>query len=136
MKRAELEALGRSLRRINPSLLRKPADVSTRIWYQGGEPYFDVFVDLKAGEIDWFQVTLRGRFLCWRRDGTGWQTGTTNELQTEVQVLYPASKTVTLDDTLDGQFVHCVQSLLATRADDPLLGRLAAFCTQAYLQVS
>ncbi len=136
MKRAELEALGQSLRRINPQLLRKDSSNTTRIWYQGGEPYFDLFVDLWGEEITWFQVTLRGHYLCWRCQGAGWQTGRTNEFQMENPAGYPASKLVDLDEQLDQEFVQWVQMLLATRTDDPLLNRLAAFCQQACWQAS
>ena len=40
----EIVALGASLRPISPGLL-KPGRMegSVRVWYQGGEPYFDVF---------------------------------------------------------------------------------------------
>jgi len=136
MNRTELEALGQSLRPINPRFLRKESGDTTRVWYQGGEPYFDIFVDLHDGEIAWFQATLRGRFLCWRCNGAGWQTGMTNELLVENSAAYPASKLVALDDNLDREFVQCVQTLLAARADDPLLSRLADFCAQACWQAS
>ncbi len=137
LSEAELLHLAASLRRIE----RKPAPVAAepgglwqrffacpktsttdekeppppgpkRIWYQGGERYFDVFVDLDAaGEPEWFQLTFRGRTLTWERQHNRLWTGYTNE--GSFQPGHSAVKLVTAERHADRSLVALVRNLLA-----------------------
>lgn len=125
MEQAEITALGQSLRQIDQTLLNREGGSGVeRIWYQGGEPYFDLFVELSNGQIEWFQMTLRGRSLSWYRQGERWQTGTTNELRTDDVAFYPASKIIESDQRTDLPFFQLVEAILATRAGDPIFDRI------------
>ncbi|MDB9311705.1 hypothetical protein PN462_01230 [Spirulina sp. CS-785/01] len=127
MEQAEITALGHSLRRIDQNLLTHNApDEVQRIWFQGGEPYFDLFVELREEQIEWFQLTLRGHSLSWSRKCHRWQTGITNELQTDDLTFYPASKIIESDRTPDREFFHLTHHILKTRAGEPLFDRLLA----------
>jgi hypothetical protein len=122
----EIVALGASLRPIDPNIL-KPGYASgiKRIWFQGEEPYFDVFFHLKDNKILWFQFTLRGKSLSW--DSTGWQTGITNELRQDDVKYYPASKTIETDHNTNSDFMKLVKSILETRAaEEPLFAQALA----------
>ncbi|MEB3181952.1 MAG: hypothetical protein VKL59_23390 [Nostocaceae cyanobacterium] len=121
----EIAVLGSSLRAIDQKIL-KPGYESgiRRIWYQGEEPYFDVFFDLKNNEIRWFQFTLRGHCLSWDVKHKEWQTGSTNELKLDDVKYYPASKTIETDHKVDWAFISLVKSILQIRAaDDPLFAK-------------
>ncbi|MEA5417895.1 hypothetical protein VB712_01585 [Spirulina sp. CCNP1310] len=125
MEQAEITALGQSLRQIDQTLLNREGGSGVeRIWYQGGEPYFDLFVELSDGHIEWFQMTLRGRSLSWYCQGDRWQTGTTNELRTDDVAFYPASKIIESDQRTDLPFFQLAEAILATRAGDPIFDRL------------
>ncbi|WP_072620950.1 hypothetical protein [Spirulina major] len=125
MEQAEITALGQSLRKIDQTLLNREGGAGIeRVWYQGGEPYFDVFVERRGTEIEWFQVTLRGRSLSWYRKGDRWQTGTTNELRTDDVSFYPASKTIESDQHPDTRFFQLIQAILTTRSGDPIFDRI------------
>ncbi|HEY9706580.1 MAG TPA: hypothetical protein V6D48_00075, partial [Oculatellaceae cyanobacterium] len=51
MDQYEIATLGASLRQIDQRLLTPAKEEgATRVWYQGGEPYFDVFVELRQGK--------------------------------------------------------------------------------------
>jgi hypothetical protein len=115
--RDEIAALGASLRAIDPRFVRSSSSSGTRrIWYQGNEPYFDVFFDLKNEEIIWFQFTLRGKTLSWDSKKPGLQTGSTNEFMLDDCNYYPAGKTIDTDDNTDWDFISLVKSILHTRA--------------------
>jgi len=92
MEQNEIVALGASLRQIE--LLKPVKEGFTRVWYQGGESYFDVFVDFLHGKIEWFQFTLRGKSISWNRQVSSWQTGLTNEMRADDVTFYPASKLI------------------------------------------
>jgi hypothetical protein len=99
---------------------------NTRVWYQGGEPYFDVFVELRQGKIEWFQFTLRGKSLSWNPQNCGWQTGMTNEMRADDIAFYPASKLIESDNQPDSEFLKIARSILQTRAGEEIFDKMLA----------
>jgi hypothetical protein len=127
MAQDEIAALGASLRQIDQRLLTPTKEKdTTRVWYQGGEPYFDVFVELHQGKIQWFQFTLRGKSLSWNPRISGWQTGITNEFRTDDIVFYPASKLIEGDKQADPGFIALAHSILQTRAGEEIFDQMLA----------
>jgi len=125
MNHKEIVALGASLRQIDQKLLTPTTkEDDTRVWYQGGEPYFDLFLELRQGKIEWFQLTLRGKSLSWNLQLNSWQTGTTNELHTDDLTFYPASKLIESNGQLDWEFIGLVRSILQTRAGEPFFDQI------------
>ncbi len=125
----EIAALGASLRRIDQKLLKKVDyhnNTTTRIWYQGGEPYFDIFFDLKDHKIIWFQFTFRGQFLCWDQKQAEIKTGKTNELVFDDIGYYPASKIIEADQNSDADFQFFVKKILTTRAEEEIFAQAIA----------
>lgn len=129
----EIAKLGASLREIDRALLTTESEQGgVRLWYQGGEPYFDLFVELKEEEVVWFQLTLRGRVLSWTKSFSRepvaelgcWHTGSTNELQTDDVAFYSASKTINRDRQPNRNFTKLVYAILKTRAGDPVFDRI------------
>ncbi|MEA5578558.1 hypothetical protein [Anabaena sp. UHCC 0451] len=124
----EIALLGASLRAIEPTLLKPCQNADTaRIWLQGGEPYFDIFLELKNNEIIWFQFTLRGKSLSWCSQNARLQTGITNELSIDDVSFYAASKVIDNDDISDVEFINLVKSILQTRADEEIFAKLLKF---------
>jgi hypothetical protein len=127
MDQDEIAALGSSLRQIDQRLLTPAKEEgATRVWYQGGEPYFDVFVELRQGQIQWFQLTLRGKSLSWNPGISGWQTGMTNEMRSDDVTFYPASKLIESDKQPDWEFIELARAILQTRAGDESFDRILA----------
>jgi hypothetical protein len=127
MAQDEIAVLGASLRQINQRLLTPAKEHgTTRVWYQGGEAYFDVFAELRQGEIDWFQFTLRGKSLSWSAQSSRWQTGRTNELRTDDITFYPASKLIESDYQLDWEFIKLTYAILQTRVGDEIFDKMLA----------
>ncbi|MFM2063670.1 MAG: hypothetical protein RLZZ507_3341 [Cyanobacteriota bacterium] len=125
LKPEEIASLGASLRAIEPKILKPSEKADTaRIWFQGGEPYFDIFLELKNDEIIWFQFTLRGKSLCWERKNAGFQTGITNELMIDDVSFYAASKIIDNDNISDLQFINLVKSILETRVDEDIFAEV------------
>lgn len=125
MDRTEIEALGSSLRRINQKLLKGgEASHKQRIWYQGGEPYFDFFVEIEKERVTWFQMTLRGRSISCNGHTANIKTGSTNELNAEDESFYPASKTIQSDRTPDEDFVETVRAILSTRSGEEVFDQV------------
>jgi hypothetical protein len=123
----EIASLGASLRAIEPKLLKRcQKEDNVRIWFQGGEPYFDFFLELNHDEIIWFQFTLRGRSLSWHSKKPVWQTGSTNELNIDDVSFYAASKTMENDADSDLEFIGLVKSILQTRADEAIFAKALA----------
>jgi hypothetical protein len=120
----EIKLLGASLRAIEPKIL-KPCqqDDGVRIWLQGGEPYFDIFFELKNSEIIWFQFTLRGKSLSWHNHNSSLQTGVTNELNVDDVSFYAASKLIENDDISDWEFINLVKAILQTRGDEEIFAK-------------
>ncbi|NEO83342.1 MAG: hypothetical protein F6J87_03630 [Spirulina sp. SIO3F2] len=135
MKLSEINALGQSLRRIDQTLLNPAKTVdSERIWYQGGEPYFDVFIERHQNTVEWFQITLRGRSLSWHRQHNHWHTGHTNEMQTDDISFYPASKVIESDQRPDRQFLQTIEAILQSRAGEAMFDQLLAIFAAARTQ--
>ncbi len=120
MKPEKITVLGESLYRVNPNLLHwREGDRNRRLWYQGEEPYFDLFFEFCGDRLSWFQVTFRGRCLWLDCQTLQLQTGTTNELRTDDISYYSASKLIDRDCQLDVEFIGFTRALLQTRSDDP-----------------
>ncbi|PAX51790.1 hypothetical protein [Brunnivagina elsteri] len=117
----EIELLGTSLNEIEQKLLKQAhPEGLKRIWFQGDEPYFDIFFDVKNDEIIWFQFTLRGKSLSWNSKLRKFQTGLTNELQLDDVSFYAATKTIENDEKLDVDFINLVKSILQIRSEDKI----------------
>lgn len=127
MEQDEITALGASLRPINQTLLTAGKEKgTTRIWYQGGEPYFDIFAEVRGTEIEWFQFTLRGQLISWNKQQNTWQTGNTNELRTDDITFYAASKVIELDSEVDFNLINIAQATLQTRAGEKMFDKMLA----------
>lgn len=125
MDRDEIAALGASLRQIDRRILTPAKEEgTTRVWYQGGEPYFDVFLELRNGKIEWFQFTLRGKSVSWSPQISGWKTGGTNELRADDTTFYPASKLIESHKEPDLEFIQLVQLILQTRAGEEIFDQM------------
>ncbi len=127
VEKEEISYLGASLQEIEPGILKKGhKQGATRVWYQGEEPYFDVFCELINDEIVWFQFTLRGKSVSWDKDKSGWQTGNTDELKINDVSFYAASKTIDNDSAIDWEFINLVKSILTTRTDQAVFVKVLA----------
>ncbi|MEQ8541195.1 MAG: hypothetical protein RIB93_27530 [Coleofasciculus sp. D1-CHI-01] len=124
MDQDEIKRLGASLRQIDPGILSPAKEGITKVWYQGGEPYFDVVVELRHGKIEWFQFTLRGKSISWKPVFLGLQTGKTNELQTDDLTFHPASKLIEHNNQKDHKFIEVAGAILQTRADEPIFKQI------------
>lgn len=125
---ATINTLGNSLCFIDPTLMKGGDAVahSDRIWYQGGEPYFDIIIEKDDTTITWFQITLRGRVLSWQHDHNQVQTGETDELDSPAIVAYySASKTIRDGAVIDWALVETLAEIVAVREDAPLLHQLS-----------
>ncbi|MDZ7957300.1 MAG: hypothetical protein RMY34_05255 [Aulosira sp. DedQUE10] len=124
LNKDEIIALGTSLREIEQKLLKKSQETGiTRMWFQGEEPYLDVFFELKENEILWFQFTFRGKSVSWDNKKAQLQTGTTNELSCNDVSFYAASKTIENDIQPNSDFINLVKSILQTRSDEPIFSK-------------
>ncbi|AFY32423.1 hypothetical protein [Calothrix sp. PCC 7507] len=120
----EIASLGASLREIQQKLLKQGYKTGvSRMWFQGEEPYFDVFFELKDDEILWFQFTFRGKSLSWNGKNPGLQTGTTNELNFDDTSFYAASKTIENDIQTNWEFINLVKLILQVRAEEPIFAK-------------
>ncbi|MBD1923198.1 hypothetical protein H6F77_19285 [Microcoleus sp. FACHB-831] len=127
MDKKEIEALGTSLRRISQKLLSQNSQNGTkRVWFQGGEAYFDLVIDVRDDEIQWFQFTLRGKSISWNKQRPGLQTGITNELRVDDMTFYPASKLIQTDSKEDSEFIGLARSILQTRVGEELFDKMLA----------
>lgn len=123
----EVQLIGKSLRRIKQSSIHLQNDKHLiRIWYQGNEPYCDLFADRddQTGEIDWFQFTLRGFFVSWSRQHRHWLTGVTNEMESNDLLFYPASKLLKDDNATDLSFLEIVRLICEQRRGEELFDRI------------
>ncbi|MEM7727153.1 MAG: hypothetical protein AAF208_12420 [Cyanobacteria bacterium P01_A01_bin.45] len=121
----EIEYLGNSLREIEQGIL-KPGQKkgANRVWFQGGEPYFDIFIEIIDGKIVWFQFTLRGKSLSWDVRRPKWQTGSTDELKIDDVSFYAASKTINNDSEVNWDFVNLTKSILAIRVEEDIFSKI------------
>ncbi len=121
LSRNEIELLGASLHKIEQKLLKKAdQDGMQRIWYQGEEPYFDIFFELLDSEIVWFQFTLRAKSVSWDNKRRELQTGVTNELKVDDVSFYAATKTIEADEKADRDFLELVKAILQTRSEEEI----------------
>lgn len=135
MQQDEIAALGASLHRISQKLLKSDEVGNTiRVWYQGEEPYFDIFFDFQDHQLIWFQLTFRGKFVTWSRESNDFQTGTTNELQVNDIGYYPASKIVTSDPQTDWDFIRLAYLILQTRINEPVFAEVLALFDEKHHQ--
>ncbi|MBD2344772.1 hypothetical protein [Anabaena subtropica] len=124
LNKNEITLLGKSLRQIEQKLLKQSQDEGkTRLWFQGEEPYFDIFLEFYYDEISWFQFTLRGKSLSWDKKRPELQTGTTNELSINDASFYAASKTIDNDTQTDWEFIYLVKSIIQTKTEDPVFAK-------------
>jgi len=123
----DIQALGRSLRKIDPNWTQNHLRAGTeRIWYQGKEFYFDLMFELQAEIITWFQFTLRGRVLSWKASSNRIETGETEEHDNPPPVsYYAASKGIRSGAEVNGALVNLAQKILRSRPDDDLLITMA-----------
>ncbi|MEM7555619.1 MAG: hypothetical protein AAF378_16265 [Cyanobacteria bacterium P01_A01_bin.84] len=121
----QIESLGYSLREIEQGIL-KPGQRkgAHRLWFQGAEPYFDIFIETIDSKIVWFQFTLRGKSLSWDIRRPGWQTGNTDELKIDDVSFYAASKTIDSDSEVDWNFVTLTKSILETRIQEDIFAKI------------
>ncbi|QLE56753.1 hypothetical protein [Nostoc sp. TCL26-01] len=120
LNQSEIVSLAKSLRKIEQNLLKQnQAEGNSRIWFQGEEPYFDIFFEFDCEEISWFQFTFRGKSLSWERKRPELQTGTTNELSMDDASFYAASKTIENDSKIDAEFISLVKSIIQIKSDEP-----------------
>jgi hypothetical protein len=127
LNKNEIDWLGASLRAIAPKLLKQCDEKGKlRLWFQGGEPYFDIFFELTDEEITWFQFTLRGQSLSWHQQKPVLQTGHTNEFNLDDINFYAASKMIENDTNSDAKFIELVKSILRTRANEEIFAKALA----------
>ncbi len=132
MNQKEIAALGASLHLIDPKLLKPEKDGhKKRMWYQGEEPYFDVFFELKDGKMVWFQLTFRGKCVSWNQQQERLQTGRTNELMVGDVSYYSASKLLLNDSSPDREFIEFARSILQSRAGEPVFDKALALFESA-----
>lgn len=123
----EIASLGASLRAIEQKLLKQSRKEGySKIWFQGEEPYFDVFFEFDRDEIVWFQFTLRGKSVSWDIKKPELQTGNTNELCVDDVSFYAASKTIENDTQIDLEFIYLVKSILEIRAEEEIFAKALA----------
>ncbi|HBB35272.1 MAG TPA: hypothetical protein DDZ80_24095 [Cyanobacteria bacterium UBA8803] len=119
----EIARLGASLRQIDQRLLPAKQGI-TKVWYQGGEPYFDVIVELRQGKIEWFQFTFRGKSISWQPNFSDLQTGQTNELHTDDLTFHPASKLIENNQQKDVEFIKLACAILQTHTGEPFFDQI------------
>jgi hypothetical protein len=132
---ATIHTLGNSLCFINPALMKGGEAVahSDRIWYQGGEPYFDIIIEKHEEVITWFQITLRGRVLFWNQNQV--QTGETDEMDSPpIVAYYAASKTIRDGAKVDWCLVKTFQEIVAVRQEVALLQDLSELLKAQWLE--
>lgn len=132
MEQNEIVKLGASLRQIDRASVKQLNDKAvTKLWYQGGEPYFDVFFELQDSKIIWFQFTLRGKSVSWSRQSAQLETGITNESNIDDITYYAASKLIRTNHKTDLSFVQLVKSILQIRAGEPVFDQALLLLSSA-----
>ncbi len=128
--REKAAALGRALRRVRDSVQKQdPAARTSRIWFQGPEPYLDALFEVSGEALLWFQVTVRGRSLTWDARRRRVSTGHTGELSAEGP-LAPASRTIAEDGQSDRRAVEAVAGILLARPGEFPFDAAAAVLTE------
>jgi hypothetical protein len=118
---AQLSDLAGSLERISQKKLKH--DV-VRHWFQGGEPYFDLFLNTLADRIVWFQFTFRGNSICWSQQDPVLRTGVTTDYAMNDVSFYSATKTVRLDEEINPEFLAFARGIFSARQAEPPFGEI------------
>lgn len=114
---AQISELAGSLEKISQKQLKHQV---VRHWFQGGEPYFDLFVNMLGEKLVWFQFTYRGRSICWSEQDPVLRTGVTTDYAMNDVSFYSATKTVRLDEEIDQDFLGFSKAIFsARRAESP-----------------
>jgi hypothetical protein len=96
---------------------RSPDASVARLWYRAREPYFELFVDVRADGICWWQLTLRGYAWTWTRASSQVRFESTSETDVHARHL-PA--TAVLRGQPGSQRAHAVRfaaALLSSRSE-------------------
>ena len=135
LKPEDIQALGSSLRKIDPSWTQHDLqEGGGRVWYQGREFYFDLMFEMRGEVIFWFQFTLRGRVLSWKASSNRVETGETEETDNPPLVsYYPASKRIRSGAQVDTELLNLTKKILRSRPDDALLMRMAEVLDHAVI---
>lgn len=118
---AQLAALAGSLERISQKKLKN--DV-LRHWFQGREPYFDLFVNTREDHLLWFQFTFRGNSICWSAQDPVLRTGVTTDYAMNDVSFYSATKIVNLDEEINRDFLGFARGIIAARKSEPPFGEI------------
>ncbi|MGP1382761.1 MAG: hypothetical protein ACTS2F_04325 [Thainema sp.] len=120
---SEIKQLARSLRRIHQPTRSSASTGTTKIWYQGNEPYFDLTVEVKTdGEIAALLLTLKGYFLAWNCQNRKFSTGCTSETDIPGVSYYAASTVMNQFNEVNVTVLQQLQSLLlAIPPADPII---------------
>ena len=118
---AQLSELAGSLERISQKKLKH--DV-VRHWFQGGEPYFDLFFNMLGDRLVWFQFTFRSRSICWNEQAPILRTGVTTDYAMNDVSFYSATKTVHLDEEINEDFLAFSKGIFAARKTEPPFGEI------------
>ena len=110
-----IEELAASLEKISQKKLKYEI---VRHWFQGREPYFDLFVNTLHDTLVWFQFTFRGHSICWSQQDPIIRTGVTTDFALQDVSYYSATKTVKLDEEIDPQFLAFCKKLAGCRATE------------------
>lgn len=118
---AQLADLAGSLERISQKKLKN--DV-LRHWFQGSEPYFDLFVNTRENHLLWFQFTFRGNSICWSEQDPVLRTGVTTDYAMNDVSFYSATKTVNLDEEVNRGFLAFTRSIIGARKTEAPFGEI------------
>jgi hypothetical protein len=123
----EARSLGRTLRCIDPRLLKTGPGGGVR-WWTGGEPYLDVTLERRAGVLVDIDVAVRGHVVHW--DPTsGIRTGRTDEHM--IGGAAPQSRLVAFDAAARVDVVAVVGVLLSSSDDPDLIDAAAQLARQS-----
>lgn len=119
----EVVKLASQLRFIESPSVTKDGVVKS--WYQGGEPYFDLFIDyIPPNNIQWIEFTIRGLYVEWNIVGNKIKTGVTNEY--ERGELQPASKLLTAHEKADKDLIELTILILDSYPKEDRLIKVSA----------
>ena len=127
IKDEDIVHLGQSLKSKNV-FKNNPSSPVQEFWFQGGEPYFDVFISKEKQKIIWIQATFRGQFLECKNSSLTY--GNTNDFQISSQKS-PASKKLQVESELNPEFVELIISMLEESDEYELLEQAAYVLEEA-----
>ncbi len=122
----EIKRLAQSLRRIRQPTRPNAPTGTTKVWYQGGEPYFDLTVEVQEdGAIATLLLTLKGYFLSWNHKSRKFSTGCTSQLEIPGVSYHPASTIMNQFNRTDSTVLDQLQALLlAIPPSDPTIQQM------------